>query len=765
MKMLWDEYDAHNPLPVCTCANCTCQITKKILKAQEDKRLTQFLMKLKEEFSQVRANILMMYPLSTISHAYRLLMKEERHREVYIASHLAEGMEFAIATKEVVSEQTAALLVFLSLASMAEHCGILRVDERCQNLMTKMDDQNTRFNQRCDELMTLMRSILADMRNCSDSSPNLAHPSSIHDVESAPNVNLGMKPELQIPKFDGSNPRLWIKKCCKYFTLCKIPDDQKVILASLNMIDKAANWVSTYLATRAVVDWNDFIIDVNDRSPVADFNRDMFGKGLLVATLKSRLVIAQPQIEAIRHRSERFFRVGDWLLWQFLQKLVGFYASLAVSTSKNNFLLVYSLMMAGDWPQTPYVYSLYAIYGLGKGDIGQFFIVTPLLFLAFESWLVAKHTKKRFGQQWLVNKFVVSAATIVLLGVIQSLFAGSVCTFVSLWISALSPTTVEIKMKQWLTANFSKVIFLGNGLVTILSRLVGSLLENIFGVGPVAPFVATTCLFAISMAFGFSSWFENYGDSLKIADMLIQFKGAARFALHDSVVEPSQPTCLVQPFGDELVHVELKRLQEFFVVSQQSVQFRSSVQFAVRLYGPCKAIAQIGKVACSCHMLSFLLGWFCLLAGSVTGAALYHTQRYVGCTAGKGILLNGSTEPVLQAYLDSDWGSCLDSRNPISCYVMMLGSSPLSWKSRKQPTISKSSSEAEYRALASAASEITWLVNLLEELGLDKLRSVSLHFDNQSSIYIAKNPIFHERTKHIEINCPFTRDKVLEGLI
>lgn len=160
---------------------------------------------------------------------------------------------------------------------MAEHCGILWVDERCQNLMKKVDDQKTRFNQRCDELMNLMRSILADMRNCSDSSPNLAPPSSIYDVESTPNVTLGMKLELQIPKFDGSNPRLWIKKCCEYFTLYKIPDDQKVTVASLSMMDKVAYWVSSYLSIRAVVDWNDFIIDLYDRfqefNVVEDFNK------------------------------------------------------------------------------------------------------------------------------------------------------------------------------------------------------------------------------------------------------------------------------------------------------------------------------------------------------------------------------------------------------------------------------------------------------------------------------------------------------------
>lgn len=79
--------------------------------------------------------------------------------------------------------------------------------------------------------------------------------------------------------------------------------------------------------------------------------------------------------------------------------------------------------------------------------------------------------------------------------------------------------------------------------------------------------------------------------------------------------------------------------------------------------------------------------------------------------------------------------------------------------------MSKSSAEAEYRAMANAASEITWVVRLLKDLGIDKLEPVILHCDSQSTIHIAKNPVFHDRTKHIEIDCHFTRDKVLEGLI
>jgi len=67
--------------------------------------------------------------------------------------------------------------------------------------------------------------------------------------------------------------------------------------------------------------------------------------------------------------------------------------------------------------------------------------------------------------------------------------------------------------------------------------------------------------------------------------------------------------------------------------------------------------------------------------------------------------------------------------------------------------------------MSQAAAEVTWLVRLLDELGVQNLNLVTLHCDNQSAIHIGKNPVFHERTKHIEINCHFTRDKVMEGLL
>ena len=145
--------------------------------------------------------------------------------------------------------------------------------------------------------------------------------------------------------------------------------------------------------------------------------------------------------------------------------------------------------------------------------------------------------------------------------------------------------------------------------------------------------------------------------------------------------------------------------------------------------------------------------------------ALLHTLNYVSSTCGQGIKLKGQDKLILQAYFDSDWGSCIDTRKSITGYVMMLGNSPISWKRKKQQTVSRSSSEAEYRAMSSVAAEVIWLTRLLEELNVHIQKPITLFCDNQSAIFIGKNPVFHERTKHIEIDCHFTQEKVLKGLL
>ena len=102
--------------------------------------------------------------------------------------------------------------------------------------------------------------------------------------------------------------------------------------------------------------------------------------------------------------------------------------------------------------------------------------------------------------------------------------------------------------------------------------------------------------------------------------------------------------------------------------------------------------------------------------------------------------------------------------------MILLVTSSVSWKSFHQLEVYETTYSfqkfcCKYRAMSQAAAEVTWLVRLLFELGVSHLQPVTLHCNNQSALQIAKNPVFHERTKHIEVDCHFTRDKVLEGLL
>ena len=94
------------------------------------------------------------------------------------------------------------------------------------------------------------------------------------------------------------------------------------------------------------------------------------------------------------------------------------------------------------------------------------------------------------------------------------------------------------------------------------------------------------------------------------------------------------------------------------------------------------------------------------------------------------------------------------SRRSVSRYFIQLGSSPISWKTKKQDTISHSFAEVEYRVMVNAASEVVWLRNLMASLGFT-VPPALMHCDNQAALHIAANHVFHEHIKHIEVDCHF----------
>ncbi|XP_042055730.1 uncharacterized mitochondrial protein AtMg00810-like [Salvia splendens] len=139
--------------------------------------------------------------------------------------------------------------------------------------------------------------------------------------------------------------------------------------------------------------------------------------------------------------------------------------------------------------------------------------------------------------------------------------------------------------------------------------------------------------------------------------------------------------------------------------------------------------------------------------------------KYLKSTLGHGIFYSAKSASDLSMFSDADWAACPDTRRSVSGFCLFLGSSLISWRSKKQHTVSRSSAEAEYRSMALACCEVVWILALLKDFGVSVKQPVPLYCDNQAAVYISSNPVFHERTKHIEIDCHTIREKLLEGII
>lgn len=139
--------------------------------------------------------------------------------------------------------------------------------------------------------------------------------------------------------------------------------------------------------------------------------------------------------------------------------------------------------------------------------------------------------------------------------------------------------------------------------------------------------------------------------------------------------------------------------------------------------------------------------------------------RYLQGTIGYGIWYNYSSDLKLVGYSDSDWAGSADDMRSASGYAFFLGSGVFSWASKKQQTVAQSSAEAEYVAASMATSQAIWLRRIFEDVGQSQEEGTERFCDNKSAIAIGKNPVCHNRTKHIAIKYHFIREAIENGEI
>lgn len=145
--------------------------------------------------------------------------------------------------------------------------------------------------------------------------------------------------------------------------------------------------------------------------------------------------------------------------------------------------------------------------------------------------------------------------------------------------------------------------------------------------------------------------------------------------------------------------------------------------------------------------------------------AIYRILQYLKGIPRKGVLLRKQGELTLEAYTDVDYAGSMVDRRSTSGYCTLLGGNLVTWKSKKQNVVARSSAEAEFRSMALGICELLWLKIIPKDLKIEWNGSMRLYCDNKSTINIAHNPVQHDRTKHIEVDKHFIKEKLDSGLI
>lgn len=144
--------------------------------------------------------------------------------------------------------------------------------------------------------------------------------------------------------------------------------------------------------------------------------------------------------------------------------------------------------------------------------------------------------------------------------------------------------------------------------------------------------------------------------------------------------------------------------------------------------------------------------------------AAIHVLRYLNTTKALRLCLGQSPSEALHGFSDADWASTSEDRRSTTGWIFKCAGGPISWKSRRQPTVALSTTEGEYMAMSDGAKEAIWLKGLAKELGIN-LELVRMYFDNQGAGALSVGECLQRRTKHIDVRHHFIRDCIASGKI
>uniref|UniRef100_A0A803MQU8 Retrovirus-related Pol polyprotein from transposon TNT 1-94-like beta-barrel domain-containing protein n=1 Tax=Chenopodium quinoa TaxID=63459 RepID=A0A803MQU8_CHEQI len=144
---------------------------------------------------------------------------------------------------------------------------------------------------------------------------------------------------------------------------------------------------------------------------------------------------------------------------------------------------------------------------------------------------------------------------------------------------------------------------------------------------------------------------------------------------------------------------------------------------------------------------------------------VFHVAKYLKGTTDVGLWYTADSDLSLMGYSDADWSGCQFSSRSLSAYTLFIGSNLVSWKTKKQRYVSKSSAESEYKSMSVTGSELEWVHGLLEDLGVKVQLPVTLYCDNISAEQLAKNPMFHEKTRLLKRDMHYVRELVENGFL